>query len=129
MVLLYEDQTIPKKSIIDTIPKKVTICNNPLFPKIQPIEIEFINGLKVGPLNNITDIIKILENKGHILNKYKVQDALNSIISALKDKGFVERKNDVSTAGYYFIDNAILRKDVTQITDIKRKMLQNAVNT
>lgn len=112
---------IPKKSIIDIFPKKVVNYNNPLFPKISLIEIEFSNGLKVGPLNDVVDIINVLESKGHVLNKLKAPDALNSIISVLKERGLVETIDDVTTPGYYLIHNTIQRKDVTQITDIKKE--------
>jgi hypothetical protein len=121
----YGIQTVnglfPKKSIFDIYPKKVIIYNNPLFNRISLISVEFSNGLKLGPLNNISDIVKELESKGHVLNKLKASDALNSIISALKDKGLVEIVDDVTTSGFYLINNKIVRKNTTQNQDIKRE--------
>ena len=119
---------IPVKSIIDVYPKKVIIYKNPLFPKISLLTIEFSDGLKIGPLNNILDIIKELESKGRVLNKLKAPDALNSIISALKDKGLVEIIDDVTTSGYYLINNRIVRKNVTQNIDVKKEDATHCCN-
>ena len=110
-----------KNQYIDVYPKKVIIYKNPLFPKISLLTIEFSDGLKIGPLNNILDIIRELESKGRVLNKLKAPDALNSIISALKDKGLVETIDDVTTSGYYLINNRIVRKNVTQNIDVKKE--------
>jgi hypothetical protein len=122
------DGLLPKKSIMDIYPKKIFIHNNALFPKISQISIEFSNELKIGPVNNVSDIIKELENKGHILNKLKASDALNSIISAIKDKGLVEIINDVTTSGYYLINNYIVGKNVTQNVDVRKEDIINCCN-
>lgn len=116
---------IPKKSIFDVCPKKIIVHNNPLFPKISLISIEFSNGLSIGPLGNLVDIIKELESKGHVLNKIRDADALNSIISALKGKELIEIKDDVTTSGYYLINNQIVRKNVTQNIEVKK---EDAIN-
>jgi hypothetical protein len=114
---------IPKKSIIDIYPQKVVNYKNPLFPKLTQIEIEFSNGLKVGPLNNVVDVINVLECKGHILNKVKAPDALNSIISVLTEKGLVETIDDVTTPGYYMFNNVILSKEVTQSLILEKEKI------
>lgn len=119
--ILVHDGIIFKKSIIDTVPTKIIVYNNPIFPRIQPTEIQFSNGSKIGPFHNVSDIIKALENKGHILNKNKSNDALNSIISAFNDNYLIEYKEDVTTPGYYCIENKIISKDVTQSVDIKKE--------
>jgi hypothetical protein len=72
---------------------------------------------KIGPCNNISEILKILENSGHILYKNKSPDAFNSIVSAMKEKGFVEYIEDVTTAGYYLVKDELIKKDVTQKSD------------
>lgn len=118
--ILVHEGIIFKKSIIDTVPTKIIVYNNPIFPRIQPIEIQFSNGSKIGPFNNVSDIIKTLENKGHLLNKNRANDALNSIISAFNHNGLIDYRQDVTTPGYYFIENKIMSKDVTQSVDINK---------
>jgi hypothetical protein len=119
--ILVHEGIVFKKSVIDAVPTRIVVYNNPIFPRIQPIEIEFSNGSKIGPFNNVSDIIKALENKGHILNKYKANDALNSIISAFNDNHLIEYKEDVTTPGYYYIENKIIPKDVTQSVEIRKE--------
>src|SRR6476646_409399 len=94
--ILNDSGIRPSKSIIDIIPRKITYFNNPIFPKAEPkVKLEFNNRLedilkKIGPCNNINEILKILENGGYLLNKSKAPDAFNSIVSAMKEnKGFV----------------------------------------
>ena len=114
----------PTKSIINIVPKKVTYFTNPIFPKAEPkVQLEYSDGLnhilkKIGPCNNINEILKILENDGNILNKSKAPDAFNSIVNAMKEKkGFVEYVEDVTTSGYYLVKDRIIKKDTTQKLD------------
>ncbi len=118
---LFENQLLPKKSIIDCYHIRIIVYNNPLFRQSESIEIHFNTGLKVGPCYNMNDVIKVLENKGHILNKFKACDALNSIVSAFKDRGQIQYINSVTTSGFYLINGDFISKDCTQTSQIKKE--------
>jgi hypothetical protein len=119
----------PSKSIINIVPKKLKYYSNPIFPKAEPkIQLEFDDYLsdgkhvlrKIGPYNNVNEIIKILENSGLILYKNKSADAFNSIVSAMKEKGFVDYVEDVTTTGYYLVKDAVIKKDTSQLENISK---------
>lgn len=118
---LFEDQIVPRISIIDCYPITITIHNNPLFRQSESIEIHFNTGLTIGPCNNINEIIKLLENKGHILNKYKACDALNSIISAFKQRKLIEYVSGVTTPGYYIVNDNFLANETSQSREISKE--------
>jgi hypothetical protein len=118
----------PLKSIINIVPRKLTYFYNPIFPKAEPkVQLEYSNGLehslkKIGPSNNVNEILKILENDGYLLNKSKAPDAFNSIVSAMKEnKGLVENIEDVTTPGYYLVKDNIIKKDITQRKNISKE--------
>lgn len=117
---LIGSNIIPKKTIVDVAPEKVTLFNNPLFNHIKLIEIRFSNDLCIGPCKSMIDIIKTLENKGHVISKYKAQDALNSVVSALRDKELVETIDHVTTPGYYMLDGEMMRVNDTQRREIDK---------
>ena len=126
--VLKGSDIFPSKSIIDIAPKKLTYFNNPIFPKAEPkVQLEFSDGLKyilkkLGPCNNIHEVLKILENDGYILNKSKAHDAFNSIVSAMKEnKGLVEYIEDVTTSGYYLVKDSIVKKDITQRKNVSKE--------
>ena len=118
--IVYEDYGLTWRTIMDIVPTRVTVFNNPLFPLIKPILVEFNDGSNVGPFNSTNDIVKHLESKGHILTKNTSQDAFNSIISAFNEHDLVEYKSDVTTPGYYLINNNLIIKDVTQYSQINK---------
>jgi len=112
----------PLKSVINIVPIKIVYYNNPIFPKMDSkIQLEFYEGFeekektsKIGPCNNISELVKILENRGYILYKNKASDAFNTIVNAMKEKGYVKYVNDVTTAGYYLLEDNLIKKDITQ---------------
>lgn len=116
-----------EKCIIDIAPKKIRYFKNPLFPLLEPkVEIEYFDGKatgKIGPCANLSELLKDLEIKGYILNKNKAADAFNSVVSAMKerDDGLVEYITDVTTSGYYLIDDKLVMKNISQSTDAVSK--------
>lgn len=116
-----------EKCIIDIEPKRITYYKNPLFPTSEPkVELEYFDGKgvsKLGPCASLSELLKIFEIKGYILNRNKAADAFNSVISAMKDKenGMVEHVNDVTTLGYYFIDEKLITKGISQNTGVKKE--------
>lgn len=112
----------PLKSIINIVPKKVIYYHNPIFPKMEPKTVlEFYDGstnkeknLKIGPCNNLNEIIKVLDSHGYTLYKNKAADAFNNIIVAMKEKGLTEYVDDVTTGGYYIINKKIISKETSQ---------------
>jgi hypothetical protein len=123
--ILKDPVIYPLKSIINIVPRKLTYYSNPIFPKAEPkVQLEFNDGLrkgedttiKIGPCNNINELIKILENNGYILYKNKSSDAFNSIVNAMKENGIATFIDDVTTPGYYLVKNKIINKDTTQKT-------------
>lgn len=117
----WNNKFIPKYTITDISPTKITIYSNPFLRNNELTEIFFSNGLKIGPCNSINDIIRILENKGHVLNKLKIHDAVNAIISAFKDNKLIEHKEEVTTSGYYYNKEKLIVKDITQTLKIKKE--------
>lgn len=116
-----------EKCIIDIAPKKIRYFKNPLFPLAEPkVELEYFDGKeigKIGPCVSLSDLLKVVEIKGHILNRNKAADAFNSVISAMREKenGIVEYVNDVTTLGYYLIDEKLITKGVSQNTEEVKK--------
>lgn len=119
-VLKDDGKIYPLKSIIGIVPKRLKFYSNPLFPLSEPkVELEFHNGKsieKIGPLNSLEDLRKTLEGKGYVLNRNRSHDAFNSIVSAMKDRdnGMVEYITDVTTGGYYLINEQFIKKNTTQ---------------
>lgn len=116
-----------EKCIIDIAPKKITYYKNPLFPTSEPkVELEYYDGKgvgKIGPCASLSELLKILEIRGYVLNRNKAADAFNSVISAMKDKenGMIEYVSDVTTLGYYLIEGGLVTKGVSQnIEEIKK---------
>jgi hypothetical protein len=126
---LAEDGLFPLKSIINIMPKKIIFYINPLFPKAEPkVELEFyVNSKKelkkLGPYNSLTELLRELQNKGHVLNKARAEDAFNSIKNAMeeKDENLIEYITDVTTSGYYLINEKLVKKNVTQSIEEIRK--------
>jgi hypothetical protein len=112
-----------EKCIIDIAPKKIQYYFNPLFPDVEPkVELEFKDGSeirKLGPYSSISELLKALEGKGYILNRNKAADAFNSVVSAMKEKGneLVEYITDVTTSGYYLLDDKLVVKNISQSND------------
>lgn len=117
-----------EKCIIDIAPKKIRYYNNPLFPIAEPkVELEYYDGKKggkIGPYASLTELLKILEIKGYVLNRNKAADAFNSVVSAMREKenDMVEYVNDVTTLGYYLVDGKLVAKSITQnMEEIKKE--------
>ena len=112
-----------EKCIIDIAPKRIRYYFNPLFPISEPkVELEYFDGKdvgKIGPYASLSELLKVLEIKGYVLNRNKSADAFSSVVSAMKDKenGLVEYLSDVTTLGYYLIDGKLVTKGISQNTE------------
>jgi hypothetical protein len=110
---------IPKKVIIDAIPTKVVINNNPLDGG-KTYQITFTHKASKKPFTlgpgTAKYIIEELQNRGRYVSKDAVE-ALTAVLTKYEDNEIAEINNKIPYPGYYYIDNKIVGCDITQRLD------------
>lgn len=110
---------IPKNVIIDAIPTKVIINDNPLDGN-KTYQITFTHKVSkkpftIGPGTG-KFIIEELQNRGRYVSKDAVE-ALAAILTKYEDKELAEINDKIPYPGYYYIDSKIVGYDITQRLD------------
>ena len=117
--------------IIDAIPTHVIIYDNPV-DRNRKLEIQFESKstkrrlFTTGP-GTISSIIDELQNRNMLIKKAAALDALTAIVGAFERDDKAVINDNVTTPGYYFIDNKLVTYEITQrITDSigQREILQ-----
>jgi hypothetical protein len=110
---------IPKNVIIDVIPTKVIINDNPLDGN-KTYEITFTYRASKKPFTlgpgTVKFIAEELQNKGRYVSKDAVE-ALAAILTKYEDNEIAEINNKIPHPGYYYIDSRIVGYDTTQRLD------------
>jgi hypothetical protein len=109
----------PKNVIIDAIPTKVVINNNPLDGS-KTYKITFTHKASKKPYTlgpgTVKFIVEELENRGRYVSKDAVE-ALTGIMTKYEDNEIAEINNKIPYPGYYYIDGKIVGCDITQRLD------------
>ncbi|HKG86827.1 MAG TPA: hypothetical protein VKA95_00770, partial [Nitrososphaeraceae archaeon] len=110
---------IPKNVIIDAIPTKVVINNNPLDGS-KTYQITFTHKASKKPFilgpGTAKYIVEELQNRGRYVSKDAVE-ALTAVLTKYEDNEIAEINNKIPYPGYYYIDNKIAGCDITQRLD------------
>jgi hypothetical protein len=110
---------IPKKVIIDAIPTKVVINNNPLDGG-KTYQITFTHKASKKPFTlgpgTAKYVVEELQNRGRYVSKDAVE-ALTAVLTKYEDNEIAEINNKIPYPGYYYIDNKIIGCDITQRLD------------
>ena len=110
---------IPKNVIIDAIPTKVVINNNPLDGS-KTYQITFKHKYSKKPFTlgpgTVKYIIEELQDRGRYVSKDAVE-ALVAVLTKYEDNEIAEINNKIPYPGYYYIDNKIIGCDITQRLD------------
>jgi hypothetical protein len=110
---------IPKNVIIDAIPTKVVINDNPLDGN-KTYQITFTHKASKKPFTlgpgTIKFIVEELQNRGRYVSKDAVE-ALAAILTKYEDNEIAEINNKIPYPGYYFLDGKIVGCDTTQRLD------------
>ncbi|CAN5303793.1 hypothetical protein BH18THE2_BH18THE2_26080 [soil metagenome] len=110
---------IPKNVIIDAIPTKVIINDNPLDGN-KTYQITFTHKASKKPFTlgpgTVKFIVEELQNRGRYVSKDAVE-ALAAILTRYEDNEIAEINNKIPYPGYYFMDGKIIGCDITQRLD------------
>ncbi|HET6717051.1 MAG TPA: hypothetical protein VFG90_07955, partial [Nitrososphaeraceae archaeon] len=110
---------IPKNVIIDAIPTKVVINNNPLDCS-KTYQITFTHKASKKPFTlgpgTVKYIVEELQNRGRYVSKDAVE-ALVAVLTKYEDNEIAEINNKIPYPGYYYIDGKIIGCDITQRLD------------
>lgn len=110
---------IPRNVIIDAIPTKVVINNNPLDGN-KTYQITFTHKASKKPFTlgpgTVKFIVEELENRGRYISKDAVE-ALTAVLTKYEDNEIAEINNKIPYPGYYYIDGKIIGCDITQRLD------------
>ena len=107
---------IPKNVIIDAIPIKVIINDNPLDGN-KTYQITFTHKASKKPFTlgpgTIKFIVEELQNRGRYVSKDAVE-ALSAILTKYEDDDIAEINNKIPYSGYYYVEGKIVGYDTTQ---------------
>ena len=96
--------------VIGAIPIEVILNKNPIGLFDQKYTIRFVtqseSSFTIGP-KTLDEIVTCLKERSLIFMSTKVIEALSIIINAFQRSGKLIIKNDMETAGFYFIDGKI----------------------
>ncbi len=113
------------KSILNFAPQTVIYHKNPIFAEAsEKIEIRCINGMHIGPVDNVSDLIKKLESDGLILNKSKASDVLNNILAEMKERNQIETIERIPWSGYFLVNRKLVKQDTTSRAQITEEDIQ-----
>lgn len=115
-------QYMVKDTIIDAIPVRVIINDNPL-DDTKTYELTFVHKSSRRPYNvgpgSVSHIITELQNKGrYIKDRETATQALQAILVEYEDLELAEINNRVPYSGYFYIDGKITSYDTTQLEAI-----------
>ena len=105
-------------AIVDAIPIKVVRNDNPLDERQTSYTVTFVykgsdKPFTIGPAT-ITKIVEELTDKGRVLKRLAVTDALTSLITSYGRTGKIMIDDQIPTPGYYWIDGRIVGYHITQ---------------